>query len=115
MTNQFVWGLDNAFTPTLTNSFRAAFTDSKNRVVSPPEDARQYYVPGAEGLRIVTDDGLLVAGSNSIVPQSTFEQFSQFRDDLTYSIGNHTYRTGADIVYRKVTVTNYVNGFPKST
>src|SRR5262249_14676962 len=45
-------------------------------------------------------------------PQSTFERFNQFRDDLTYSMGNHTWRFGGDIVYRKVVVTNFVAGFP---
>jgi hypothetical protein len=112
-TQQFVWGLDSAFSARITNGFRAAFTDFKNRVVRPPLEAQKLTIPGLEEIRIVTDDGLLITGPNNITPQSTFEQFSQFRDDLTFSIGDHTFRMGVDIVYRKVQVTNYVNGFPQ--
>jgi hypothetical protein len=114
-TNQFVWGLDSVLSPKLVNGFRAAYTDFKNRVVSPPEAARKITVRGTEGFRIVTNDGLLIAGPDSITPQSTFERFGQFRDDITYSTGNHTLRFGADIVRRRVTVTNFVFGFPSMT
>jgi hypothetical protein len=114
-TNQYVAGLDTALSPKLTNSFRASVTDFLNRVVSPPEAARSIVVPGTEGFRIVTDDGLLIAGPDNITPQSTFELFNQYRDDLTYSLGNHTLRFGADVVHRRVVVTNFVFGFPSLT
>ena len=111
-TNQFVWGLDSVLTTKLINSFRVGYTDFKNRIVRPPEGAQKLAVPGAENFRIITDDGLLTAGPDVNTPQSTFERFNQFRDDLTYSMGNHTWRFGGDITYRKVTVTNFVAGFP---
>lgn len=112
LTNQFALGLDTVINPKLTNGFRAAFTDFKNRVISPPEAARRITIPGTEGFRIVTDDDLLIAGPDNITPQSTFERFTQFRDDVTDAFGNHTLRIGADVVRRRVEVTNFVFGFP---
>ncbi|HYM11099.1 MAG TPA: carboxypeptidase regulatory-like domain-containing protein [Bryobacterales bacterium] len=111
-TNQFAWGLDSVLTAKLINSFRVGYTDFKNHIVRPPEEAQKLAVPGAENFRILTDDGLLVAGPDVNTPQSTFERFNQFRDDLTYSRGRHTWRFGGDLDYRKVTVTNFVAGFP---
>lgn len=111
-TNQYVWGLDSAFTPRLANTFRAALTNFKNFVLPPPADAAAIIVPGTQGFRIVTDDNRLVSGPDINTPQSTFELFGQFRDDLTYAVGKHAWRLGGDIVQRKVTVTNFVAGFP---
>ena len=111
-TNQLVWGLDTVLSSKLINSLRVGYTDFKNHVNRPPEAAQSLVVPGAENFRIITLDGLLTSGPDVNTPQSTFERFSQFRDDLTYTRGNHTYRFGGDIVYRKVTVTNFVAGFP---
>jgi hypothetical protein len=113
--HQFALGLDTPITSRLTNGFRSAVTDFKNRVLRPPADANPSIVPGTDGFRIVTDDGLLIAGPDNITPQSTFERFYQFRDDLTYTRGNHTWRAGIDVVYRRVFVTNFVFGFPSLT
>ena len=52
-------------------------------------------------------------GPDSITPQSTFERFGQFRDDLNYATGRHLIRGGMDVVYYRVSVTNFVNGFPQ--
>jgi hypothetical protein len=112
-TNQLVFGLDTVLTPKLTNSFRTAYTDFKNRVLRPDAAAQAFAVPGLEGIRIVTDDNGLIAGPDSITPQSTFERFGQFRNDLNYSAGNHLIRGGMDVVYYRVRVTNFVNGFPQ--
>jgi hypothetical protein len=112
-TNQFVAGLDTVLTSKLTNSFRAALTDFKNRVLRPPAEAQAVVVPGLENIRILTDDGALISGPDSITPQSTFELFSQFRDDLTYAAGRHVLRGGVDVVHYRVRVTNFVNGFPQ--
>src|SRR5262249_9219574 len=111
-THQLVAGLDSVLTAKLTNSFRAAGTDFKNRVLRPPTDAQAVVVAGLENVRVITDDGLLNSGPDNITPQSTFERFYQFRDDLTYAGGHHTLRTGLDVVRYRVTVTNFVNGFP---
>jgi Carboxypeptidase regulatory-like domain len=111
-THQVAGGLDTVLTPRLTNSFRAAVTDFKNRVLRPDSEAQAVGIPGLEGVRVITDDGGLITGPDSITPQSTFELFGQFRDDLTYSMGRHLIRGGADIVRYRVRVTNFVNGFP---
>ena len=110
-THQFVTGLDSVLSSKLTNSFRIAGTDFKNRVLRPGTDALAVVVPGLENVRVITDDGLLNSGPDNITPQSTFERFYQFRDDLTYAGGNHTLRGGLDVVRYRVTVTNFVNGF----
>jgi hypothetical protein len=112
-THQLVAGLDSVLTAKLTNSFRVAGTDFKNRVLRPPTDAQAVVIPGLENIRILTDDGLLISGPDSITPQSTFERFYQFRDDVTYAGGNHTLRGGIDVVRYRVTVLNFVNGFPQ--
>ncbi|HZN10619.1 MAG TPA: carboxypeptidase regulatory-like domain-containing protein, partial [Blastocatellia bacterium] len=111
-TYQYVLGLDSVLTSKLTNSFRMAYTDFKNRVLRPPADAQALAVPGLENVRVITDDQLLNSGPDNVTPQSTFELFYQFRDDLTYAGGNHTLRGGVDIVRRRVRVTNFVFGFP---
>jgi hypothetical protein len=112
-THQFVAGLDTVLSAQLTNSFRGAFTDFKNRVLRPDAAAQALAVPGLETIRILTDDGALIAGPDSITPQSTFERFYQFRNDLNYATGRHLIRGGADVVYYRVRVTNFVNGFPQ--
>jgi Carboxypeptidase regulatory-like domain len=112
-TNQFVGGLDTVLTSKITNSFRAAVTDFKNRVLRPPDDAQAVVVPGLENIRIITDDGALISGPDNITPQSTFELFSQFRDDVTWAAGRHVIRGGVDVVHYRVRVTNFVNGFPQ--
>lgn len=111
-THQFVTGLDSALSTRLSNSFRIAATDFKNRVLRPPSDAQAIAIPGLENIRILTGDNLLNSGPDNITPQSTFERFYQIRDGLTYAGGNHTLRAGADVVRYRVTVTNFVNGFP---
>jgi hypothetical protein len=111
-THQFATGLDSALSTRLTNSLRFAVTDFKNRVLRPPSEAQAVVASGLEGIRVVTDDGLLISGPDTITPQSTFERFYQIRDGVTYAGGNHTLRGGVDVVRYRVTVTNFVNGFP---
>ncbi|MFN7929603.1 MAG: carboxypeptidase regulatory-like domain-containing protein [Blastocatellia bacterium] len=113
LTHQFVAGLDSVLTQKLTNAFRVAGTDFKNRVQRPTTEAQAVGIAGLENIRILTDDGLLITGPDSITPQSTFERFYQFRDDVTYVGGRHTLRGGVDAVRYRVTVLNFVNGFPQ--
>src|SRR5262245_35858432 len=112
-THQFVIGLDSVLTQRLTNAFRVAGTDFKNRVLRPPAEAQAIGIAGLENIRILTGDGLLITGPDNITPQSTFERFYQFRDDLTLVGGRHTFRGGVDVVRYRVTVLNFVNGFPQ--
>jgi hypothetical protein len=111
-THQVVGGLDTVLTSKLTNSFRAAVTDFKNRVLRPDAQAQAVGIPGLESVRVVTDDNLLISGPDNITPQSTFELFGQLRDDLTYAAGRHLIRGGVDVVSYRVIVTNFVSGFP---
>jgi Carboxypeptidase regulatory-like domain len=111
-TNQFAAGLDSVLSTKLTNSFRFAATDFKNRVLRPPAEAQAVVVPGLENVRVVTGDNRLISGPDNITPQSTFERFYQFRDDVTHAGGRHTLRGGVDVVRYRVTVTNFVAGFP---
>ncbi|HXI90572.1 MAG TPA: TonB-dependent receptor [Blastocatellia bacterium] len=50
---------------------------------------------------LVFSDGLAV-GRNGNVPQQTLQRKHQFRDDLTWSHGNHGLKFGADFVYEPV-------------
>jgi hypothetical protein len=47
---------------------------------------------------LVFPSGIAV-GRNGNVPQQTLQKKHQFRDDLTYTRGNHSYKFGADFVY----------------
>src|SRR5215510_3773500 len=76
-THQFVAGLDSVLSTKLTNSFRLAATDFKNRVLRPPAEAQAVVVPGLETIRVVTSDNQLISGPDNITPQSTFERFYQ--------------------------------------
>src|SRR5262245_58880860 len=67
-THQFVAGLDSVLTQRLTNAFRMAGTDFKNRVLRPPAEAQAVGITGLENFRILTDDGLLITGPDSITP-----------------------------------------------
>ena len=82
-------------------------------MLRPDAAAQAIAVPGLEGIRVLTDDNALIAGPDNITPQSTFERFGQFRDDLNYATGSHLIRGGVDVVYYRVPVTNFVNGFPQ--
>ena len=113
ITHQLAVGVDTPLSPRLTNAFRFGYTDFKNRLLRADADAATVVVPGTLGFGINTDDGLLISGPPSSSPQSTFERFYQFRDDQTFSRGNHTIRYGGDVTYRRVQVFNFVACAPQ--
>jgi len=115
VTDQWAMGWDTVVSPRLTNGFRMAVTNFRNRIQRPPAAAQQFAVPGAENFRIATSDGSLVAGPDSNTPQGTEEYFNQYRDDLTYNRGSHTIRFGGGVTYRQVSVYNFAVGFPSIT
>jgi Carboxypeptidase regulatory-like domain/TonB dependent receptor len=41
-------------------------------------------------------------GTNTNVPQQSFQKKWQFRDDLSKTVGRHTFKTGADYIYNPV-------------
>lgn len=111
-TDQYAVGLDKVITTSMVNSFRVAYTDFKNHVLPPAADAAALVVPGVAGFRLITDDNALISGPDINTPQQTFERFWQFRDDVTRTAGRHTWRFGGDVVRRRVSVKNFVAGFP---
>jgi hypothetical protein len=115
VTDQWAMGWDTVFTPHLTNGFRMAVTNFRNRIQRPSEAALQFAVPGAENFRILTSDSSLIAGPDNNTPQGTEEFFNQYRDDLTYNHGSHTIRFGGGLTYRQLSVFNFAYGFPTIT
>lgn len=115
ITNQYAVGLDSVLNTHLTNGFRMAATWFRNRILRPPAEAQQLAVPGAENFRILLSDNSLIAGPDNNTPQGTDEYFNQYRDDLTYIRGSHTFRTGGGVNYRQVSVFNFAQGFPSIT
>ncbi|HYL75890.1 MAG TPA: TonB-dependent receptor [Bryobacteraceae bacterium] len=115
VTDQWAMGWDTVFSPRLTNGFRMAVTNFRNRIQRPPSEAQQFAVPGAENFRILTSDNSLIAGPDNNTPQGTEEYFNQYRDDLTYNRGSHTIRFGGGVTYRQLSVFNFAQGFPSIT
>jgi len=115
VTDQYVIGLDKVISSNVVNSFRVGYTDFKNHVLPPPPDAAALFVPGTQGFRIITGDNGVTSGPDINTPQQTFERFWQFRDDLTRTARKHTWRFGGDVARRRVTVLNFVAGFPSLT
>ena len=115
VTDQWAMGWDTVFTPRLTNGFRMAVTNFRNRIQRPPAAAQAFAVPGAENFRILTSDSSLVAGPDNNTPQGTEEYFNQYRDDLVYNRGSHTVRFGGGVNYRQLSVFNFAQGFPSIT
>src|SRR6266404_5227175 len=115
VTDQWAMGWDTVLTPRLTNSFRMAVTNFRNRINRPPTDAQAFAVPGAENFRVLTSDNSLIAGPDSNTPQGTEEYFNQYRDDLIYNRGKHTIRFGGGVTYRQLSVFNFAQGFPSIT
>ena len=86
-THGFVSGLTSTLSPKLTNQFIWAYNDFGN-VINPA-------TPGTVELRDFPDQ-VFRSGTNSITPQTTFQNRNQFRNDLTYATGNHTLRFGGN-------------------
>ncbi|HKR60064.1 MAG TPA: hypothetical protein VJS64_10015, partial [Pyrinomonadaceae bacterium] len=85
--HNIVTGITHTFSPTVTNNFVANLSDFSN-VINPK-------VEGIPEIRILGSQ-LWKSGTNYITPQSTFQERLQFRDDLTWSRGNHTLRFGGN-------------------
>ncbi|HEX8456459.1 MAG TPA: carboxypeptidase regulatory-like domain-containing protein [Pyrinomonadaceae bacterium] len=86
-THGFVTGLTTIFTPRLTNQFIYNFNDFGN-VIN----------PATEGVPEIRDfpGQIFRSGQNAIAPQTTFQNRNQFRDDMTYTSGAHTFRFGGN-------------------
>ncbi|WP_051670736.1 TonB-dependent receptor [Bryobacter aggregatus] len=88
-TNQLILAnatLQSVFSPRAVNTFTAGFQYWNNLINS------DLKVPN------VTFPGSITFGTNANVPQQSFQKKWQFRDDFSYTKGNHTLKTGFDYV-----------------
>ena len=85
-----VLGMTHIFSPKVTNDFHYNYNNFHN-LIDPA-------VKGVVELRVYGTgfDQSWKSGSNYITPQITNQIRHQFRDDLTYSRGNHTFRLGGN-------------------
>jgi hypothetical protein len=97
-THGVVAGLTTTITSRLTNQFIYNFNDFGN-VITPE--------PGAEGIPEIRTfpDQIFRSGQNAIAPQSTFQNRNQFKDDVTYTRGDHTWRFGGNLERTSITGT----------
>ncbi len=78
--------LTSAFTSTLINQFTAGFSYWNNLIDSTTR-APLITFPSAQ------------FGTNTNVPQQSFQTKFQFKDDLTKIVGKHTFKTGVDYIW----------------
>lgn len=79
--------LSSVFSPRLVNSFTAGFQYWNNLIDS---NTRTPFFTFPDGTSF---------GTNVNVPQKSSQHKFQFRDDLSYSVGKHTFKTGVDFLY----------------
>jgi hypothetical protein len=93
-THGFVTGLTSTLTSRLTNQFIYNYNDFGNVIT-----------PASVGVPELRDfpGQIFRSGSNSIAPQTTFQNRNQFRDDMTYSRGDHTIRFGGNVERSSIT------------
>ncbi len=82
-----VIGTSHTFNPTVTNNFVFNLSDFSNVILPETVGAPQINILGSQLWR---------SGTNYITPQTTFQERYQFRDDLTWVRGNHTFRFGGN-------------------
>ncbi|HMC29225.1 MAG TPA: TonB-dependent receptor [Candidatus Angelobacter sp.] len=86
--------VNSLLTPTLTNQFTAGFQYWNNLIDSTTK------VP------LFTFPGNIQFGTNTNVPQNSIQRKYQFKDDLSKSVGKHTFKTGVDYIW-----TPFMGGF----
>jgi hypothetical protein len=86
--------VNSLLTPTLTNQFSAGFQYWNNLIDSTTK------VP------LFTFPDNIQFGTNTNVPQNSIQRKYQFKDDVSKSIGKHTFKTGVDYIW-----TPFMGGF----
>jgi hypothetical protein len=86
--------VNSLLTPTLTNQFTAGFQYWNNLIDSTTK------VP------LFTFPNNIQFGTNTNVPQNSIQRKYQFKDDISKSIGRHTFKTGIDYIW-----TPFMGGF----
>jgi hypothetical protein len=77
----------HTFNQSTVNQFNYQFSTFNNRILA-TTDLPNLAFPGG-----------IVVGRNGNVPQQTVQKKHQFRDDLSYNRGNHSFKFGGDFVY----------------
>jgi hypothetical protein len=90
--------LNSAFTPTLINQFTAGWQYWNNLIDSTIRAPLITFPPGAAGGPQF--------GTNTNVPQQSIQRKFQFKDDLSKTVGKHTFKTGFDFMW-----TPFMGGF----
>jgi hypothetical protein len=78
--------LNSALSPTLVNSFTAGF-QYWNNLIDSTKKVPLITFPSAQ------------FGTNTNVPQQSFQTKFQFKDDITKNVGRHTFKTGVDYIW----------------
>jgi outer membrane receptor protein involved in Fe transport len=86
--------VNSLLTPTMTNQFTAGFQYWNNLIDSTTK------VP------LFTFPNNIQFGTNTNVPQNSIQRKYQFKDDVSKSIGKHTFKTGVDYIW-----TPFMGGF----
>lgn len=76
--------------PHIVNQFIYQWSTNNNQIVATSNIPNLTFTDGT------------VVGRNGNVPQQTLQRKHQFRDDLTWNRGNHSFKFGADFVYEPV-------------
>ncbi len=86
--------LNSVFSPTLINQFTAGWQYWNNLIDSTTRAPLVTFPVGAE------------FGTNTNVPQESIQRKWQFKDDLSKTVGRHTFKTGFDYIF-----TPFMGGF----
>lgn len=86
--------VNSLFTPTLLNQFTVGWQYWNNLIDSTGRTPLVTFPVGAQ------------FGTNTNVPQESIQRKWQFKDDLSKTVGNHTFKTGFDYIY-----TPFMGGF----
>jgi len=89
--------VNSSLTPTLINQFTAGFQYWNNLIDSTTKVPLFTFPFGATTIQF---------GTNTNVPQNSIQRKYQFKDDVTKTMGRHTFRTGIDYIY-----TPFMGGF----
>ncbi len=86
--------VNSALSPTLVNQFTAGFQYWNNLIDSTTRAP------------LFTFPHTIQFGTNTNVPQNSIQRKFQFKDDVSKTIGNHTFKTGVDYIF-----TPFMGGF----
>src|SRR5215510_7383904 len=86
--------VNSAFSPTLVNQFTAGWQYWNNLIDS---NGRTPLITFPQGIQF---------GTNTNVPQNSIQRKWQFKDDLSKTVGRHTFKTGFDYIW-----TPFMGGF----